>query len=183
MVKPTAVSKWEFEGFIPDKWSDVFLLPYICTRSTKLQAFQYQIIHRYIPTRKFLFVRRITDDPNCNRCNNVDTLAHHFFSCPTVADFWDIVMGYINTYYTEFINPSANDILFGITNVSPVINLLIILAKHYIHACANRKIPLVFNSYLAYVTDVYRTERRAAAGCLELFPIFIDKWSLFPISH
>ena len=57
IFKPTAVSKWESEGLATDSWSDVFNTPYSCNRSTKLQSFQYQTIHRYIPTRKFLSLK------------------------------------------------------------------------------------------------------------------------------
>ena len=179
-VKPTAVAKWESKGFAPDSWSDIFNIPYSCTRSTKLQSFQYQIIHRYIPTRKFLSVRRIVDDSSCNRCNDVDTITHHLVRCPIVFAFWKSVFAYIAAHYSELIHPSDHNILFGIINAPPVVNLLIILAKHYIHARASQPEPLIFSSYMAYVGNVYETERRAAIGCSTLNIVFKEKWKLLP---
>ena len=79
---------------MPDDWADVFRIPYTCTKSTKLQAFQYQVIHRYIPTKRFLFVRHIVDRPNCFKCNDDDTITHHLFRCPRVLNFWNDVFAY-----------------------------------------------------------------------------------------
>ena len=53
---PTALKRWEYEGLAPQKWSDILYLPYTCTRSTKLQSFQFQVIHRYVPTKKFVYL-------------------------------------------------------------------------------------------------------------------------------
>ena len=64
-VIPTAVQRWQNEGFDHISWSDVMLMPYKCTKSTKLQAFQYQIIHRFIPTNKYLYVRGIKESAAC----------------------------------------------------------------------------------------------------------------------
>ena len=86
-IKPTAITKWEREDVNPDNWSKLFLIHYICTPSTKLQAFQCQIIHRHTPTRKFLYVRQVIDSPRCERCNDIDTLMHLFCCCPCSSKF------------------------------------------------------------------------------------------------
>ena len=175
-VKPTAVMKWEIEGIEPGPWADLFNIPYVCTKSTKLQAFQYQVIHRYIPTRKFLFVRRIADNPHCTQCNDIDTITHYFVSCPRVAVFWDTVFEFVNRYLSEHLEPNANNILFGSLSVPPVINLLIILAKHFIHTRKMENAPLAWQPYLAYVSDTFQIERRAAAGCQKLRAAVREKW-------
>ena len=180
-VKPNAITKWEREDVNPDNWSRLFLIPYICTRSTKLQAFQYQIIHRYIPTRKFLYVRKVIDSPRCERCNDIDTLMHHFCSCPAVVNFWESVFGYINDHLSEPIQRNNHNIIFGIADAPSVVNLLVIIGKHFIHSNAVQRTQLVFHAYLAYVKDVYQTERRAAVGCVESLNKLSKKWELFPL--
>ena len=175
-VKPTALMKWEIEGIEPGPWDDLFNIPYVCTKSTKLQAFQYQVIHRFIPTRKFLFVRRIVDNPHCTQCNDLDTITHYLVSCPSVAVFWDTVFEFVNRNLSEDLEPNANNILFGSLSVPPVINLLIILAKHYIYPRKMENRPLTWKSYFAYVFDIFQTERRAAAGCQKLRAAVRDKW-------
>ena len=169
--------KWEIEGIKPEPWADFFNIPYECTKSTKLQAFQYQIIHRYIPTKKFLFVRSITDSPHCKHCKGLDTIVHYFVSCPRVAVFWETVFKFVSKNLSESLEPNVNNILFGILSVPPIINLLIIIAKHYIHTRKMEDLPLVWQSYLAYVSDIFQTEKRAAAGCPKLRAAVSDKWN------
>ncbi len=43
------------------------------TRETKLQSFQYRILHRTITCRK-LYDMKLDDSPNCLYCNNIDEL-------------------------------------------------------------------------------------------------------------
>lgn len=36
-------------------WSRIFELPFKCTQESKLHWLQYQILHRIVPTNKYLF--------------------------------------------------------------------------------------------------------------------------------
>ena len=49
-----------------EKWIDVFLRPYIYSRETKLQPFQYKIINRIINCNKKLFDMKIKHSPVCS---------------------------------------------------------------------------------------------------------------------
>ena len=51
-ITPTADNRWEHQSLVPEDWSVMYSIPYTCTASAKLQSFQYQVLHRYIPTRK-----------------------------------------------------------------------------------------------------------------------------------
>ena len=178
-MTPTAVVKWEKEGFKYDQWADLFNMPYRCTRSTKLQSFQFQIIHRYIPTRKFLFVRDIIDSPKCTRCHEIDTMMHHFVTCRKLSAFWKTVKSHINACHSEPLNPNKYDLLFGIPSAPPLVNLILILARHYIHACNRQEKAMTFGAFWAYVTDVYRTEEQAAERSAERRLLFLEKWNMF----
>ena len=79
VIIPTAFDRWQKEGLGQANWSNVIYLSYNCTKSTKLQAFQFQLMHRFIPTNKFLFVRGIVESPACRRCTSDDTIIHYFF--------------------------------------------------------------------------------------------------------
>ena len=84
-VTPTSVLKWKtlHEDFYmsEEEWTDVFLRPYICLRETKLQSFQYKIIHRIINCNKKLFDMRIKNSPLCTYCDQTDDIGHFFFLC------------------------------------------------------------------------------------------------------
>lgn len=178
-VKPTAVDRWEREGFIPDEWVKIFRNPYTCTKSTKLQAFQYRVIHRFIPTRRFLFVRHIVDSPKCLQCKENDTITHHFFGCPRVAKFWEDVFKYIHGRFRERWQLNVNVIIFGMLDAPPVISLLILMGKHYIHSCAMHQRQVSFDAFMSYVEDMRRTEQQAAMGDSDLTSTFKNKWKAF----
>ena len=176
---PTALKRWEYEGLAPQKWSDILYLPYTCTRSTKLQSFQFQVIHRYVPTKKFLYLRRLVDTPNCPNCGMVDTLIHHFFLCHMVRSFWENVFAYINRHYEERLQPTLHNVLFGLLNVPHVFNLLIIIGKQYVHTCYLRERSVVFQVFLSQVSEMHKTERKVAANCSKRMEAFSHKWRMF----
>ena len=66
-VTPTSVLKWKtvHEDFdmSEEEWTDVFLRPYFCLRETKLQSFQYKIIHRIINCNKKSFDMKFKNSP------------------------------------------------------------------------------------------------------------------------
>lgn len=62
---------------------------YKTARDTKLQAFQYKLIHRVIPCNKYLANIRIKPDATCSYCDSTDTLQHFFYGCPSVNTLWD----------------------------------------------------------------------------------------------
>ena len=103
-------------------------------------------------------------------------MIHYFVTCPKVAVFWDAVFNFINKQFHSTLQPDVNNILFGILSVPPITNLLIILAKHHIYYRNTQKLPLDLQAYLAYVTETYKIERQAAAGCQKQELIMREKW-------
>ena len=70
---PRAVTRWEFYEYNVKSWKEVFRIPYICTKSTILQTLKYHILHRYIPTRRYLFIKNVVDAPHGFECQQIDT--------------------------------------------------------------------------------------------------------------
>lgn len=175
---PTALTRWENEGLAPLKWSEILQLPYNCTRSTRLQSFQFQIIHRYIPTKKYLHLRGLAKTPICFRCNRIDNIAHHFYLCPSVKYFWNDVFSFINECTKKRMRPTLQNVMFGMLTASPVLNLLIIVGKCYIHSCNVRERPITFNSYLSRVIEEFEVEKRVAIGCSIKISDLHDRWKI-----
>ena len=133
---PTAQCKWEQEGISFDCWGDMYEIPYKVTTSTKLQSLHFRIIHRYIPTRKFLCSRNIIGSRLCLKCFEVDTLEHFFYRCTDVREIWDKVLCKITAAFrlpNSFVN--ARTVLLGSASSPNIINLVILLCKQYIVAC------------------------------------------------
>ena len=71
-------SLWTAEGIeFGDDWHKVYEMAFQVTGSTRLQS----IVHRYFPSREFLYTRRVIEDPLCDNCGEVESLQHYFFEC------------------------------------------------------------------------------------------------------
>ena len=143
-VTPTSVLKWKtlHEDFdmSEEEWTDVFLRPYICLRETKLQSFQYKIIHRIINCNKKLFDMRIKNSPLCTYCDQTDDIGHFFFLCKDVYEFWREICTWWNTLDYDGVDfpayPNVKTIIFGSQDVTEgvaVLNFCIFHIKYYIY--------------------------------------------------
>ena len=143
-VTPTSVLKWKtlHEDFdmSEEEWTDVFLRPYICLRETKLQSFQYKIIHRIINCNKKLFDMRIKNSPLCTYCDQTDDIGHFFFLCKDVYEFWREICTWWNTLDYDGVDfpayPNVKTIIFGSQDVTEgvaVLNFCIMHIKYYIY--------------------------------------------------
>ena len=121
-------------------WHHIFKLPFRCTRETKLQSFQYRLVHRIIPTRKKLYEWKIVNEPNCTFCNEIDDTRHFFLLCSKVQIFWDTFFKWWNRISKENISLRGRDveenILFGFQvreEMFEALNYCVIVAKFYIY--------------------------------------------------
>ena len=117
-------------------WKEIYRLPFITTKSSKLQWFQNRIIHR-IHTNSLLY--KINQKPNdkCSFClKEVETIEHIFWSCNKIYKLWEDLNNWI-LKKTEIELPlNLTIILFGITDKlkkNYVRNLIILLTKFYIY--------------------------------------------------
>lgn len=120
-----------------EKWEEVYTSPYKATRETKLQAFQYRVIHRTIPCNRLLHNIRIKQEDACSFCDPPisDTLQHFLFSCPKSADFWKSLCRWLATQANFHISLTEEEFMFGVPRALPQarsINFLTILTKHFI---------------------------------------------------
>ena len=69
--------------------------------------------------------------------------------------------------------------MFGIFDASPVVNLLILLAKHYLYLCKRSGRMIRMEAYLGYVKGVHAAEMKAANGCIKKVIKTQCKWSAF----
>ena len=103
------------------------------------------------------------NNPTCHRCESIDTITHYFFSCVEVRSFWEIFFRYINlkTHPRQF-QCNRHNIMFGFPQGPAVINLLILLAKQYLHFRKRQSQFISFDAYLSYVNGVRDAEKLTA---------------------
>ena len=103
---------------------------------SKLQAFQFSVLHRFVPHNSRLFKMRLTDSECCNLCSFKDTILHRFWECSYVSVFWAYYQDWYNKYNSQdMIALSAKDVLFGFFKEQSKYtkNCCLLLAKYYIH--------------------------------------------------
>ena len=175
---PAAVSKWRSEGFENIEWRNVFKQPYSCCTSTKLQSLHYRIVHRYIPTRKYLCIRGIVGSPLCRDCFEVDTLQHFFFYCSKTYHICHTLLEQLKTLCklpTDFVK--VDTVLFGYYDAPKVVNLILLIYKQYIITCKiaeNMSRPCM-EALLTIIKNFHDTERIAAVQTKTLEK-FRNKW-------
>ena len=139
--RPTCLEKWsEFypEMYNEDRlWQNLFRQPFKITRETKLQSFQYRILHRIVPCNKWLYNLKIKQSSKCTYCENEDTIIHFFLHCNKVNDLWNYFFNWWNNICEfKIINPIEECIIFGFQGkgtVIEVLNYCILLCKYYIY--------------------------------------------------
>ena len=138
--KPTSVNKWN-EIYQEMDWKAIFLKPIKTTQDSKLRWFQLRIIHRIIPTNRYLCLRKITNNSSCSfGCGDEETIEHLFYDCPIVQLFWTDVLEWIRSrciHCDNFIF-TKELIIFGLksnTFTDKVMDLIILLAKWHIYKC------------------------------------------------
>ena len=89
MKPPTSIDKWVSEFiFLNDQdFSNFYELPYKILRDTKIQTFQYTILHKIFPCGAALHTWKLTENSNCTHCAEHDSLSHFFFDCPATKEF------------------------------------------------------------------------------------------------
>lgn len=105
-------------------------------RDTKFQAFQFRLIHRFIPCNKFLRNIRIQRSDTCSFCSAMDTLEHFMFVCPTVQTLWKEIILWFDRKADIQLNVSLRAFLFGVPAATPqaeVINFLLLFTKFYVY--------------------------------------------------
>ena len=138
---PTVIDRWISEFvFLNDlDFEKYFTLSYRVIRDTKLQTFQYKILHNIIPCGAKLFQWKITNMSQCQYCDQYDHITHFFYECESTKSFWDQLINWINNITHVKVPLSKIDILFGIPFVKDnflyCVNFIILLCKWYIYNC------------------------------------------------
>lgn len=140
-TQPAAEARWldlvtSFDPPLNDQWQWIYKLPYRTTRETKLQAFQFRLLHRIIPCNRYLSNIRIRQDDLCTHCGTQDNLQHFFFLCALVQDFWKKISTWLADNANFHLPLSLEEVLFGKPIQTPVdkaSNFIILFSKFFIY--------------------------------------------------
>lgn len=137
-----AQRKWNLEFPPPldipiaDYWESNYRASFRSVCETKLQAFQFKLLHRILPCGKYLKNIRIQSTDLCKYCNDVDTLTHFFFSCPRVQPLWLALCNWsAQQVNIQLDHISLHHYMLGIPPENPqakLLNYIILTLKIYI---------------------------------------------------
>ena len=137
---PTASLKWN--NIFPDlNWKTIFTKCFKTTIDTQLQWFQARIIHRILPTRRYLHICKIVDSPVCLFCtNHEESINHLFWECNVVKLFWQELENVLKQTCENSARFSFSQelVLFGTSQLiytDKAIEFIILFAKFYIYKC------------------------------------------------
>lgn len=177
-VVPTAEDKWEdiFNIEISKNiWEQIYKIAFENTLETRLQTFQYKVLHRVAAHNYLLEKFGYVNDNKCVKCNMIETIEHKYYLCSHVSCFWnDFVKWWNEKFDVEFIL-SLDRVLFGILHKkdSEVINYCILLAKYFINYTSNNN-PMQNVYFLSYLQFL---KRRLVL--LEFIYVSKDKLTVF----
>ncbi len=151
---------------------------YKITKSTKLQNFQYKLLHNIIPTNTFLCTIHIKDTDKCTFCKECpETVCHLFFCCTKVANFWKEVKDWIFNKTGIRIHLVKQDILLGKPTGVIITELLILISKYYIYTSRVKEAPLKIEHYINKVKEIYHIEYEIAKTSQRVFQ-FRQRWAV-----
>ncbi len=137
---PTAIVKWQqvLEGEI--NYEKAFVLCKRIGRTAKLHAFQFSILHQYVPHNHKLHKMKLINSATCNHCDSTDSVIHRFIECNDVKIYWNNVMMFFNNTHNTNFTLSKKQIMLGIlehtdTTIITCLNTYILIAKYWIHLC------------------------------------------------
>ena len=116
------------------------------TSDTKLKWFQYRILCRILTTNDYLYKRKVNDSDRCTFCKTEkETIRHLLWDCTYSETFWKRVLDWItnNTSHLCAFNITEQLVIFGVEDnvvTDRVLDLIILMAKHYIFRCRCLKV-------------------------------------------
>ena len=138
------------------------------TADVQMRWFQSRILHRILPTQKYLHMCKINDNPMCNFCNREDqSISHLLVECEFVKVFWEHFQKNIidKCQHVHNMNIDKEIILFGVKNnfVSDnVMDLLILYAKFFIYKSKLSNTIPTFPAFENFVKYRYNIDKYSA---------------------
>ena len=132
----------------------------IC-KVSQLRSFQFWLLHRILPCKKYLYVIRQIESPLCVSCQEIETLGHMLFECPVVNDFWQEFTNWWREKIVYIDNILMIAVILETENDrhKKVLNFCILAAKWYVYKCKLGEKRLNFTSFLYELSYMMEIER------------------------
>ena len=151
---------------------------------TKLKWFQVRLIHRILPTNKFLFICKIKDSPSCTFCRLEDeSVIHLFWDCPMIQNFWRGLESLLQQKCSncDRLCLTAQFTIFGTeenTITDKIFDFIILLARFFIYKCKFKDTVPTIAGFLSFLRVRYLDEEYTARiySNYDNYDTFIKGW-------
>ena len=170
-IEPSCIRKWSevfpnFRNVDSNIWNRIFSMSFMTIRDTRIQSFQYRVIHRTLPCNKWLCDITIKDSNQCNYCSAVDDITHFLIDCDKTFLFWTHFVNWWNRNSDLMLN-TTNEvfkecILFGFPDnkMYRVINYCTLHAKYFVYIKKiNGSDCIDFYEFLVYLKSKINIEK------------------------
>ena len=138
---PAGFQKWNNQYNNNLNWNKILDLCHNTTKECKLKWFQLRILHRILPTNRFLFVRNVKDDNSCSFCGeHEESINHLLWNCEIVQNFWNQLENLLLNSCPNIVNLRFDEelVLFGTRQnmyADVIFDLILLLAIYYVYSC------------------------------------------------
>ena len=96
-----------------EDWHDIYSLSFCITKDTKLQNFQFKLLHRILPVNSFIYKCGLKETELCTfYMETKENLLHLFWNCNLGQHFWFAVKKLFNdVWYCSSINCQGDNSL------------------------------------------------------------------------
>ena len=123
-----------FNLSITVNWENTYCLSSLCTKESKLRAFQFKFCHRKIATNAFLYKIDIKQTDSCFFCKEQkQTLVYLFWTCKYTQNFWKGMLEWISQNFKDLENVSPSlSLSFGLIDDEKdlLFHHLLLIARH-----------------------------------------------------
>ena len=172
---PTCTIKWNIL-FHDLNWKNIFKKCHKTSKDTQLQWFQFRLIHRILPTERYLYICKIKDSPNCKRCGEEETISHLLWNCEPVQRFWKELENSLRSkcQHCERIAFNLELVIFGTkSNVitDKGFDFILLMAKFYIYKCKFQENLPEFHVFISQLIYRLKIEKNIAfkTDSIEIF--------------
>jgi len=149
-------------------------------------SFQWKVLHRLIPTGRYLFLRKLRTSDTCTFCElSTDNLLHFFFYCERARMLWNELAVWLNN---DKLVISCSNCLLGILDAGIALNTIFTWTRSYIYKnrlSGNELSPFGLRTFICSQLSTFRTVAKHR-NTLETFdatwrdiaPIFSSELSL-----
>lgn len=182
-ILPTASVKWNSE-FCNLNWKAIFIHSINISPDPQLKWFQARIIHRILPTKKYLHLCKLTPSPLCVFCNNnIETLHHLFWGCNYTQAFWNNLVNLLQEKCTncDRLKLRQELVLFGTAEnvfTDKAFDSILLYAKYFIYKCKLQETIPQLDLFLSELKHRMIVEKALALRAGKIYK-FSDKWKTY----